>query len=360
MTTPKFHTLTIQEVIKETDDTISVVFDVPQNLTSDYAYEAGQYLTLKAQINGEELRRSYSICSEPSSQILKVAIKKQYLGRFSTYAFEHFKAGMAVEVMTPMGNFTQKDADNLQGLHYVFFAVGSGITPIISLIQSILLHQPQHRVTLYYGNRNKSSIVFKETLDALKNKYLSRFSLNYLLTKEYMDAEIFNGRLTKEKVQQLCKVLTPWESIDHVYICGPESMILDIKDEMLQHGLPPSQVHFELFNSGNDMIDQKWVPQDNSVSEDLSDIEIILDGRTTHLKLGYKDMSILDAAIFNGADLPYSCKGGVCCTCRAKLLEGEVEMEKNYALEPDEVEKGYILTCQSHPKTATIRISFDD
>ncbi len=353
----KFETLTVKEVKQETPDCVSVAFDVPAYLQENFSFTQGQYITLKYQINGEEARRSYSICSSPLDNELRVAIKKVYGGLFSTWANESLVKGMALEVMPPQGKFftpLNPAAKN----QYVAFASGSGITPILSIIKTTLQTEPYSSFTLIYGNRNRHSIIFKEALEALKNKFMGRFSIVYILSREKTDAPIHFGRIDQEKCQQLCKTLLQPEKVAAYFLCGPEEMIFGVKQALEESGVDSKKIHFELFTTGA-KAKKKTTDATNVSKEVKSHITVKQDGITFAFDLSFEGESILDAALKNGADLPYACKGGVCCTCKAKLIEGEVDMDVNYGLEQEEIEHGFILTCQSHPRTENVFIDFD-
>jgi ring-1,2-phenylacetyl-CoA epoxidase subunit PaaE len=353
-----FHPLTVKEVRRETGDCVSVLFTIPDALKETFAFTQGQNITLRATVDGEDLRRSYSICSAPHEGELRVAIKKVAGGLFSTYANEQLTAGDVLEVLPPTGRFfVPLDANNQK--HYVAFVAGSGITPVISIIKTTLQNEPQSRFTLVYGNRSRPSIIFFEQLEALKNKYVSRFNLIHLLSREKTDAPISFGRLDMDKLTALEK-LVPYQTADAFFICGPAEMIFCVKDFLEKAGVDAKKVHFELFASPGQQ--QKRVAKETGETETgpQCQVSIKLDGRSFDFQLPLNsELSLLDAALQKGADLPFACKGGVCCTCRAKLLQGEVTMDVNYALEHDEVEQGFILTCQSHPKTDMIVVDFD-
>lgn len=355
--TPKFHSLSILEVIHETEDAVSIAFDVPQELKEDYAYKSGQYLTLKAMINGEELRRSYSLCSAPYQNEWRVAIKQVENGKFSTFANHELKAGDKMEVMTPMGNFSIHTDATKQG-SYVLFAAGSGITPIISIAKSILKEEPKSDVTLFFGNKGVNSVIFKEEIEALKNQYMGRLRVIHVFSRESLGNKIQKGRIDKNKSDELFTAFLKDSDIDGVYICGPESMILAVKDSMVLNGVDEKKVHFELFTTPSSESKSVELPTNSPKIE--SNVTIIMDGDEYDVHLDSTGQSILDAAHESGADLPFACKGGVCCTCKAKIIEGSARMDVNYALEKDEVEAGYILTCQSHPTSDKLIISFDE
>ncbi|TDH23059.1 phenylacetate-CoA oxygenase/reductase subunit PaaK [Segetibacter sp. 3557_3] len=350
-----FHPLTIKEVRRETADCISLLFDVPENLKDEFSYHHGQSLTLRLNINGQEVRRSYSICSSPLDNELRIAIKKVDQGVFSSYANQSFKAGDILEVMRPSGKFhATLDRENKNS--YIAFAAGSGITPIFSIIKTTLVTEPNSKFTLVYGNRNRSSIIFREQLEALKNKFVSRFRIIHILSREKMDAPINVGRINKEKCAALFEKLLDLNQTAGFFLCGPAEMIFEVKEYLLEHGVDPNKIHFELFGTP---VKQQNSPVEKSTTERKSAITIKLDGTSFDFQLAFDSESILDAALRQGADLPYACKGGVCCTCRAKLVEGKVDMTLNYALEPDELEQGFILTCQSHPRTEKVVIDYD-
>jgi ring-1,2-phenylacetyl-CoA epoxidase subunit PaaE len=355
--TPKFHALTIQEVRQETDDSVSIAFDIPSELRGNYEYLSGQYLTLKADIKGEEVRRSYSLCSSPHEDEWRVAIKQVENGKFSTYANQELKAGDVLDVMTPMGGFSITP-DSSAKRSIALFAAGSGITPIISIAKTILTQEPQSDVTLFYGNKTISSIIFREEIEGLKNEYMDRLKLVHILSRENLGTPLLKGRIDVEKANDLYKVFLQNALPDSVYICGPEQMILDVKESMLSNGMEEKAIHIELFTSP-DAVDKKPVEKYEGPQIE-SNVSVILDGDQFDLHLDSDGENLLDAATKTGADLPFACKGGVCCTCKAKVLEGEARMDVNYALEPDEVEAGYILTCQAHPMSDKLVVSFDD
>ncbi len=351
-----FHALKIKEVSKETNDCVAITFDVPQELKSSFEFTQGQNLTLKTNLNGEEVRRSYSICTAPFENKLTVAVKKVDGGVFSTYANTILQKGDVLEVMPPSGKFNTT-LNQLNKKNYLAIAAGSGITPILSIIKTTLYTEPQSTFTLVYSNKNKNSIIFFEELEGLKNKYINRFTLINILSREKTDAAISFGRITEEKLNHLSKLIN-YKTIDDVFICGPEEMIFCAKDFFEKEGLDKKQIHFELFGT----VKKKTIDNRQKTIEDSagkSNITIKLDGRSFDFALGFNEGNILDAALAQGADLPFACKGGVCCTCKAKLVEGQVEMDVNWGLEHEEIEQGFILTCQSHPKTEKVVIDFD-
>ncbi len=351
-----FHSLKIKEVNKETADCVAITFDVPQELQASFVFTQGQNLTLKATINGEEVRRSYSICTAPYENKLTVAVKKVDGGVFSTYANTILQKGDVLDVMPPSGKFNTT-LNHLHKKNYLAIAAGSGITPILSIIKTTLYTEPYSTFTLVYSNKNKNSIIFFEEIEGLKNKYINRFKLINILSREKTDATISFGRINEEKLKHLSKLIN-YKIIDDVFICGPAEMIFCAKDFFEKEGLDKKQIHFELFGSvKKKTIDNRPQTTENTIAK--SNITIKLDGRSFDFALSFNEGNILDAALAQGADLPYACKGGVCCTCKAKLLEGQVEMDVNWGLEHEEIEQGFILTCQSHPKTEKVVIDFD-
>jgi len=353
----RFHSLKIKDIRQETAECVSIAFEVPESLREEFSFLPGQHLTLKTILDGEDVRRNYSLCSCPSENEWRIAIKKIPGGKFSTYANEQLKVGDSIEVMPPIGKFTCK-TDPAQAKHYLAFAAGSGITPVMSILKAVLKNEPESLFTLFYINQRTDTIIFKEELENLKNLYLQRFSLHHILTKEDTGSDLLSGRPTPEKIRQLAKTLFDLEDVDEYYICGPEEMIHGIKDTLQELGVDKDRIHYELFTTGQKTTDRpKWTAPADAVA---AKITITIDGNTFTFDQSSPEKTILDAAHETGADLPFACKGGVCCTCKAKLLKGEAEMEVNYGLDPEEVEKGYILTCQAHPKTSEVVLSFDE
>ncbi|WP_169545977.1 1,2-phenylacetyl-CoA epoxidase subunit PaaE [Sneathiella aquimaris] len=355
-----FHSLTISDVVRETKDAISVSFDVPEKLRDAYRFEQGQHLTLKAEINGEDVRRSYSICSAVGDPELKVAIKKIDDGVFSTFANENFKPGQVMDVMVPQGRFNTP-LDPHHSKNYLLVAAGSGITPIISILKTILKTEEKSKVTLIYGNRTVSSILFLEQIEDLKNQYQNRLNLIHILSREEQDAALFNGRINREKCETLFDGALDVRSFDDAFICGPESMIMDVQGFLIDNGLPKDHIHFELFITDAAIAAANKPKQDPHANDAGPEhtVSVILDGQTTEVGIPEEGVSILDAALEKGVDLPFACKGGVCSTCRAKVIQGEVRMDLNYALEDDEVAEGFVLTCQSHPTSDDVIVDFD-
>lgn len=352
-----FHRLTIKEVKKETAECVSLAFEVPATLQNSFQFTQGQNLVLKATLNGQEVRRNYSICSSPLDHELRVAIKKIKGGVFSTYANENLHAGDSLEVMPPTGKFFTP-LDPAQQKNYLALAAGSGITPLLSIIKTTLAIEPHSSFTLVYGNRTRHSIIFFEQLEALKNQYMNRFKLIHVLSREKTDSALNFGRIDQEKLEELTKLI-PYQQLDAVFLCGPREMIDTAMDFLQAKGLDKKKLHAELFNAGGGIPTTigKASAEKSTVK---SSIHILLDGRQIQIEIPLNSSAtILDAALEQGADLPFACKGGMCCTCKAKLVEGEVNMDIHWGLEEEEIEQGFILTCQSHPKTEKIVVDFD-
>lgn len=358
MSSPQFYTLKVADIRKETPTCVSVSLEVPSELKDAFTYLPGQYITFKHVLEGEELRRSYSLCSSPLESEYRVAIKQVDGGKFSTYACNSLKKGDMLEVMNPMGNFTTT-IDSTAQKNYMAFVAGSGITPVMSLMKTILATETSSTFTLIYGNQNLQSIIFKEEIEALKNKYMGRLQVVHVLSREKLETEINNGRINHDKCEQLCGNLIDIKNMDHFFICGPEEMIMSVKNYLLGQDIEEKTIHFELFTTGIQTKREDWKAEHSGEKEKMCTVTIKIDDRTYDMQLAYGGDNILDAALKSGADLPYACKGGVCCTCRAKVIEGEVDMEVNYALEKDEVENGFVLTCQAHPKSDKVFIDFD-
>ena len=353
----QLHDIKILGIQKETEDCVSVTFEIPDNLKNEFAFIPGQYLTLEDTISGENVRRAYSLCSAPHEESHKVAIKQIENGVFSTHANNVLKAGDQLKVMKPMGNFTLS-TNKKNKKNYVFYAAGSGITPIISMIKSVLINEPNSHVTLFYGNKGFSSIIFREDLENLKNKFIQQFRVIHVFSKESIGNPLQKGRINKEKNDSFIQTFLKHEEIDGIYLCGPETMIKEVTESFLDIGLDKQKIHFELFNTSSE---KKQV--NNNIEKELlfdSLVKIEIDGDSFELKMKSGGNDILTEAQKNGADLPFACKGGVCSTCKAKVIKGKVDMDINYALEEEEVNDGYILTCQAHPKSENVIISFDD
>lgn len=356
----RFHLLPVRDVRKELPDCVSVAFEVTPEMEAAFRFRAGQYLTLRTTIDGEEVRRSYSICSAPTNGELRVAIKQVSDGKFSSWANTALQKGDVLEVLPPDGRFTVRHPPKVRK-QYLAVAAGSGITPILSLLTEILHTEPDSEATLIYGNRTRGSILFRETLEGLKNTFMQRLRIYHVLSREAMDVPLFNGRIDGQKMRDFFRNLVQPAAIDEAFICGPEEMILSVRDVLQEAGLADDRIHFELFTATGAAAvrKEKISVLSQEDAEVKSRVRITLDGITTEMELAYGGESILDAALKAGADLPYACKGGVCATCRAKLTEGEVEMDLSYGLEKDEIAKGFVLTCQSHPRTPFVAVDFD-
>ena len=350
---PVFHPLRVCDVRRETDDTVSVAFEVPADLAEAYRFEPGQHLTFRIPgPDSDEVRRSYSISSGLDDGDLRVAVKHIPGGVFGAYAATTLQPGDVLDVMTPVGRFTTAlDAANAKS--YLGIAAGSGITPVISLIRSALAREPHSRFTLVYGNRGPKSVIFKEALDDLKDRYLARFEVIHVFSREQQAVPLLNGRLTGEKLRALASTLLDVASYDEVFICGPEPMTLEARDTLVELGADPTHVHLELFGSH-----APSAPRPHTETTDRRQITYVWNGVKTDVE-AHPDDTVLEAGEFAGLDLPYSCRGGVCSTCRAKVLEGAVEMDHNYALEPWETDAGFVLTCQSHPTTDRLVVDYD-
>ena len=353
----KFYPLSVAAVHNETRDTIAVTFNVPPELKDSFKYQQGQHLTLRALINEEDVRRSYSICSAVHDSLLRVAIKRTQGGLFSTWANDTLKPGATLEVMPPMGHFNVP-LNAEQSRNYVAFAAGSGITPILSIIKTTLATEPHSRFTLFYGNRASSTVIFKEELTDLKDIYMDRLQLAYVMSREQQDIELFNGRITKEKTEQLLKHWVRVEDIDVAFICGPEDMMLGVSAALQEAGMPKHDIKVELFAASI----PKHQHKPRALAADVpheTQVTVIMDGNHTSFTMDKDKESILDAGLRAGIDMRYSCKGGVCSTCRCKLLEGKVDMDVNYALEDYEIARGFVLSCQSFPVTDKVVVDFD-
>ena len=355
----QFHSLLIANVSRNTRDAVVVTFAVPDALTQAFAFRPGQYLTLKHEVDGQELRRSYSICSAPGDGVMRVAIKRLDDGAFSTWANTTLAVGQAIEVMPPAGNFTI-DFSPSHAKHYVAFAVGSGITPIFSLVKSALSMEPNSRFTLFFGNRASSAVLFREEIEDLKNMYMERFSVVFVMSREHQDIELFNGRLDGAKVNQLLSVWLDPSDIDYAFVCGPQTMIEEVVQGLQDKGLQRDQIKFEMFGAPKGPRALKTGQQTvMAPGKSQCALTIIQDGYSRSLMVDKNQDSLLDTALAQGLELPYSCKGGVCSTCRCKVVEGEVDMDINFALEDYEVARGFVLACQSYPVTDRVTLDFD-
>lgn len=362
MTTPQFHPLRVAQVRPETADTISIAFEVPDALRDAYRFTQGQFLTMKATVGGQDVRRSYSICSAVQDYDargeLRVAVKLVEDGLFSAHLHDVIEPGQVYEVMTPDGRF-YVPLDAGASRHYVAFAAGSGITPVMSLVRTTLAAEPNSRFTLVYGNRSVDTIIFSEALEDLKNQYLSRFTLYHVLSRQPQEVDLLHGRLDHARVTAFLRTLIPVDGIDAAFVCGPASMIDDVEAALKDAGLDPHKIHAERFGVPASL--QKRAPAHAHADHaGTAELVVVLDGKQHAMRLPFDDAKVLDTALAAGLDLPYACKSGVCCTCRARVLEGEVEMEKNFTLEPWEMEKGFVLTCQARALTPRVVVSYDE
>lgn len=356
----RFHSLEVTDVQHGTADSIVVGFEVPPALQEDFRFTHGQYVTLKLTVNGEELRRSYSICSSPlDSGGFRIAVKKVPGGRASTQLVEKLKPGMRIEVMTPMGNFTTALAPT-HHKHYVCFAGGSGITPILSIITTVLRAEPHSCLTLFYGNTDVDRIIFRNELEELKAKHADRLSVHHILTFGKDQDMLFNGLITVEKATGLMSRFVQDNADTLYFICGPEPMMVNVSEALEKLDVDKKRIHIELFTTP---VTSEAKAPPATVGEGaftgVAEVVVIMDGRETVLQVPASGDAILDAALEGGLDVPYACKGAVCCTCKARIVEGQVEMVMNYALTDDEVADGYVLTCQSHPRSARVVVDYD-
>ncbi len=349
-----FHALTVTNIRKETNDTVSIALNIPNNLESEFAFKSGQYVTFKKVVNGEEIRRSYSICSAPHENELRVAVKQIENGLFSTFANKELKQGDVLDTMSPEGNF-KVDPQNDEGKNYVLFAAGSGITPVISMAKNILNKDRSSNVYLYYGSKSKDETIFRSELEMLTENNLN-LSLTYILSREDSGNEQTNGRIDESKCNYFFNTELKDLAIAGIYSCGPQEMVETVSEFFKNKGLL-HKVHSELFTV--------TAPAKEAVSADpnaivQSKVTVIIDDEEVELDLATDGKDILQAAQDAGADVPFSCKGGVCCTCKAKVMEGSAKMDLNYALDEEEVEEGFILTCQAHPTSEKCVVSYDE
>lgn len=353
-----FHALTVTDIRRDTRDSVVLTLSPPEKARDAFRFIQGQYLTFRRVFDGEEVRRSYSICAGIDDGVLRVGVKRVEGGWFSTFVNEDLKIGDTLEAMTPMGNFHAPLRPE-ESRRYLGFAGGSGITPMISLIRTVMAREPNSSFTLVYGNRSTSAIMFREELEDLKNLHLGRLSIVHVLESEAGEIDLFSGRLDREKCEALFARWVDVKSADLAFICGPEPMMLAVAEALKAHGMPETAIKFELFSSPRAPRARPKPPGPALARTGASTATIILDGAARTVAIAASGQSVLDAALAASIDAPYACKAGVCSTCRAKLIEGDVDMEANYALEDYEVERGYILTCQSHPRTASVVVDYD-
>ena len=356
-----FYPLTISKIERLTKDAVALDFLVPDELKEKFVFKQGQHLTVKADIDGQDIRRSYSICNGVSTQSLKIGVKAIDGGIFSNYANTELKIGMSLNIMPPQGHFYSELLEQAEK-NYLLVAVGSGITPMLSQVESILSCEPKSKITLLYGNQRTSLMMFREELSFLKNRYMERFQWHNFFTKEENESSILNGRISTQKIIDLdAAKMINIKSIDHVFVCGPEDLTLKIAEAFEFWGLDKSHVHYELFFSGDAVkqAEKNKAKRAEKYGSKVSNLSVKVAGRKISLELEMGGNNILDAAIENGADLPFSCKAGVCATCKAKVIRGKVEMDMNHSLTEQEVADGMILTCQAHPVSDDVEIDFD-
>ena len=350
-----FHPLTIAEIRPETEESVSVTLEIPEELRAEFQHVPGQHVVLRAEIDGVDTRRSYSICSPPGEDRLRVGIKRIPDGAFSTFATTELSAGDVIDVMAPIGEFTAT-CDSEVPQRYVAVAAGSGITPILSMVTTMLRDEPTCEVTLVYGNRTTQTIMFHEELEALKNRYAARFQLVHVLSREPHQVPLFEGRIDAEKIRLLAETLIDVDRVDQWYLCGPLEMVETLTETLGSFGVDADRVHYELF------FDERieTVPDAQTAADGLVEVEVTIDGRTSAVTVDPAGPPLLDYARAVRAEVPFACKGGMCATCKAVVLEGEVTLTKNYALTADEVAAGFILTCQAHPVgDGPLAISYD-
>jgi ring-1,2-phenylacetyl-CoA epoxidase subunit PaaE len=352
----RFHRLPIARIDRETRDAITITFDVPASLRQQFRFEAGQHLTLRAQIDGEHVRRSYSICAA-EGETLRIAVKRAPGGRFSAWANEILRAGAHIDVTQPMGRFSVA-RDPRVSRHYLGVAAGSGITPLLSMIATSLEAEPRSRFTLVYANRSSASVMFRDELAALKDRHLSRFNLVHVLSREPQDIELLHGRIDRAKADALFERWVPIGDVDYAFICGPEGMMDVVRASLVAHGLAQERIRIERFAAS--------IPKHTHVARPLPaaartecEVTVVIDGSQRSFLLEKGRENIIDAGLRNGIELPFSCKGGVCSTCRCRLVAGEVDMDVNFALEDYEVARGFVLACQSYPVTDRVTVDFD-
>lgn len=351
----ELYELKVQNITRQTEDCVSVEFAIPDSLQEIFQYTQGQYISLEKELNGQLLRRSYSLCSAPFEKKWCIAVKEVHNGIFSCFVNQQLKIGDSLSVQVPGGRFFTK-LEPGQSKRYVFFAAGSGITPVLGIIKQILHVEPESSVILFYGSQRTEQIIFLEELLALKNLNINRLAIHFLLSREETEEELFHGRINGEKLNRFTQSIFKIEDIDEFFMCGPETMILELREQLQRMGVDPHHIHMELFG----VQIQKPKPHfDHAAGTKNCLVRMTLDGRTFEFNLPFNTDNLLDAALKQGANLPYACKGGVCCTCKTKLLKGDVEMMVNYGLEADEIEQGYILSCQSFPKSSKIEVNFD-
>jgi ring-1,2-phenylacetyl-CoA epoxidase subunit PaaE len=352
-----FFNLALNEIRKETQDSVSISLKIPDQLKAKFTYTSGQYITLKHKVNNEEVIRSYSLCSSPFEDDFRIGVKKIENGLMSTYLNDELKVDGTLEVMLPEGRFSIHP-DKQQEHHYIGVAAGSGITPILSMMKSVLLVELKSTFTLYYVNKNENSVMFQKEIEEYQHRYPENFKVYHLYTRQDQENELLNGRITKERFMDLMRDNKAVQKSDGVFICGPEDMIFDVSAALQDFGYNKDKVHYELFGTPSDKM-KALAPLVESQFEGESQVTVIMDGDEFEFSLRDDGAFILDASIANGADAPFSCKGAVCCTCKAQVIEGKAIMDMNYSLSDEEVAEGFILTCQAHPASEKLVVDYD-
>lgn len=357
----QFHELKVVAVDELTDDAVAVTFEVPPDLREEFAFRPGQHVTLRRP-GGEDVRRSYSICSTPAEFAsvgrFRIGVRLVPGGAFSTYLHEQLAPGDSLEVMPPLGRFTTA-FDPQRTRHYAGIVAGSGITPVLSLLRTALETEPGSRFTLLYGNRYARSVMFVEELADLKDRYPDRLQVAYALSREPQESELLSGRLDRERLERIFDTLLPPDTVDEWFLCGPQGLVEGARGVLTERGVPADRVHVELFFAEGEEVDRRTAaPVAGPDPADSVQVTMILDGRASSFAMG-RGERVLDAARRVRSEVPFSCTGGVCGTCRARVVDGEVRMARNYALEPDEVAAGYVLTCQATPVTGTVTVDYD-
>jgi len=349
------HGLRVAAVEPLTEDSVTITFEIPDGLRDVYDFVQGQHVSVRCRVAGDELRRNYSICTAAGSGVLRIAVKRLEGGAFSSYAHARLRPGDVLEVMTPTGRF-HTALDPARSRHHAFIAAGSGITPVLSLLATTLAVEPRSRVTLLYGNRTTASIMFLEELCDLKNRHPARFHLVHVLSRERQEAELLSGRLDPDRLSRVLDGLVDPAGVDEWFVCGPRAMIEGARATLAGRGVEAAHIHSELFHAG---ADPSPPPPPAAVAEGISRVTVMLDGRSSSFELAPDGERILDATLRVRPDAPFACRDGVCGTCRARVLEGAVIMDRNHALEREEVDTGFVLACQSHPASPTVTLDFD-
>lgn len=354
----QFHSLTVARVDRETADSVRVGLQVPEELRSEFVFLPGQHLPIEIRLDGKRIRRTYSICSRPGDLPLEIGVRVQDGGRFSGFVAEHLNVGDELKVMPPVGQF-HTEADPANARDCIAFAAGSGITPILSIVRSVLATERESRFALFYGNRRQASTMFIDDLYALKNRYPDRLQLQFLFSREAQEFPIMEGRLDADKVRELYGAFCDGFKPADAFVCGPDTMIATVSDTLVDLGMERARIHVERFGAPRKSQSATSIPDKSPDLEKTVDVTVIMDGHRRSFQMAADGSNLVDAAAARGIELPYSCKGGVCASCRTHLRQGEVSMNSNYGLEPWEVEKGYILACQSRPTTDELVLDYD-